>query len=130
MANSQTADNPTISAEQSAAPIWNVQELLERLEGDEELFRELIMLFQTDSRAELLKAKQALAEGDKRGLSRAAHTIRGMLRNLSMNAAAGIAAELEIAAQKELCQECPVLLEKLDRAVEEDLRQVEARLAR
>src|ERR1700759_1008696 len=78
---------------------WEIVELLERVDGDEALIRELLVLFREDSPEELLKAKDFLAEEDWRGLSRAAHTMRGSLRYLSMNAAARIAEELEAVAR-------------------------------
>ena len=109
---------------------WNLQELSDRLDGDEELLHELLVLFQTDSHTELLKAKGNFAEEDWGALSRTAHTIRGMLRNLSMDMAAGLAFELEVSAQAALKAESQALLERLDRAVAENLKLVDVRLAR
>jgi len=66
----------------------NVRELLERLEGDQDFLRELLQMFRADSQTTLMKAREALAQEDLTEVSRAAHTLKGMLKNLSMNAAA------------------------------------------
>jgi HPt (histidine-containing phosphotransfer) domain-containing protein len=107
---------------------WEIAELLDRVDGDEDLIRELLVLFQEDSPKELLKAKQYLAEEEWQGLSRAAHTLRGSLRYLSMNSTARIAEELETAARKGLRQESVGLLARLDGALQQMLSEVEARL--
>jgi HPt (histidine-containing phosphotransfer) domain-containing protein len=107
---------------------WEIAELLNRLDGDEDLIREPLALFQEDSPKELLKAKQCLAEEDWQGLSRAAHTIRGSLRYLSMNAPARIAEELETVARNGQRQESVELLTRLDGALQQMLSELEARL--
>src|SRR5208337_4040801 len=61
--------------------------------------RELLQMFRADSQTTLMKAREALAREDLKEVSRAAHTLKGMLKNLSMNATAEIAAGLETAAR-------------------------------
>ena len=113
----------------SSSPAWNLAELMERVEGDQELFRELLLLFREDSKKNLVKVRQQLAERDYQGLSRTAHTLKGMFRNLSMPAAAEIAAKLETAARDELHNELTQLVAVLERFVAEALYLVEAQLA-
>jgi HPt (histidine-containing phosphotransfer) domain-containing protein len=108
---------------------WNPDDLLERIEGDEELLRELLVLFRDDSQKNLLKAKAALAEKDLQALSRAAHTLKGMLRNLDMGAASQIASRLEIAANQDQNELCKELLPMVEAALAAMSSQVEARLA-
>jgi PAS domain S-box-containing protein len=113
----------------SSSPAWNLAELMEHVEGDQELFRELVLLFREDSKKNLVKVRQQLAERDYQGLSRTAHTLKGMFRNLSMPAAAEIAAKLETAARDALHNELPQLVAVLERFVAEALYLVEAQLA-
>ncbi|MGB8494650.1 MAG: PAS domain S-box protein [Candidatus Acidiferrum sp.] len=108
---------------------WNVRELLERLEGDQDFLRELLQIFHADSQTTLLKARDALAQEDLAEVSRAAHTLKGMLRNLSMNAAAEIAAALETAARNGARVESAALFERLDRSLAGIMPEVEAHLA-
>ena len=108
---------------------WNVRELLERLEGDQDLMRELLEMFCTDSQTTLMKARQALAREDLAEMSRAAHTLKGMLKNLSLNAAAEIAAALETAARNGARGEAEALFQRLERSLAEVRPEVEAHLA-
>jgi two-component system, sensor histidine kinase and response regulator len=108
---------------------WDPSELLERVEGDEELLRELLVLYRDDSQKNLLEAQAALAEKDFQALSRAAHTLKGMLRNLDMTAASQIAARLEDAANQERAELCTDLVPMMEAALAAMSSQVEARLA-
>jgi PAS domain S-box-containing protein len=108
---------------------WDIKELLDRLEDDREFLGELLRMFRDDSRINLQKAKTALAEGDLAGLARAAHTLKGMLRNLSMNRAAETAANLENASRQEKGDEAEVLLKQLEQGLAELLPEVDAHLA-
>jgi two-component system sensor histidine kinase/response regulator len=73
----------------------DLTELLARVENDRELLRDLLMI----SKAELPKHLQALREavesGDGNRAALVAHTLKGMLANLSANRAAEAAARLE-----------------------------------
>jgi len=108
---------------------WNVRELLERLEGDQDFLRELLEMFRADSQTTLMKAREALARADLAEMSRAAHALKGMLKNLSMNAAAEIAAALETAARNGARGEAEALLERLERSLAGVMPEVETHLA-
>jgi PAS domain S-box-containing protein len=108
---------------------WNVRELLERLEGDQDFLRELLQIFRADSATSLMKVREALALKDLAEVSRAAHTLKGMLKNLSMNAAAEVAAALETAARNGARAEAETLLERLDRSLAGIMPEVETHLA-
>ena len=107
---------------------WNIAELLERVEGDHEFLRELLSVFRQDSQSNLVKAKAQLVEHDLPGVSRTAHTLKGMLRNLSMERAAGAARQLEAAAQEGKHAQGVAFLEELERGLEEVQPQVDAQL--
>jgi len=108
---------------------WNLRELLERLEGDQDFLRELLQMFRADSQTTLMKAREALAQEDLAEVSRAAHTLKGMLRNLSMNAAAETAAGLETAARSGALAVAETLFEQLDRSLAGIMPEVETHLA-
>ena len=107
---------------------WNLSELLERLEGDSEFLHELLEIFRRDCQSSLHKAQSAMADGNLPELSRAAHTIKGMLRNLSMNSCAEAAAGLELSAQTGDKRKSAEFLASLEAALTKILPQVEAQL--
>jgi HPt (histidine-containing phosphotransfer) domain-containing protein len=117
------------ATEQPRQIAWDLKELLERLEGDEGFLCELLVMFRDDTRLNLEKSRKAMAERDFASLSRAAHTMKGMLRNLSMNAAGETAAALETASRENRQHESTELLEKLEKELEGILPEVEAQLA-
>ena len=110
-------------------PDWDLKELLERLEGDQEFLREILLTFRDDYRACLHKAHRAMVESNLPELSRAAHTLKGMLRNLSMKCAAQTAALLEKSAQEGAERESAELLLILEGDLAKVLPEVEAQLA-
>jgi len=112
-----------------ATPDWDLKELLERLDGDEEFLRELLVIFRADYRDCLHKAHRAMAESNLPDLSRAAHTLKGMLRNLSMKSAAQTAAALEKTAHAAAEKESAELLLILEGDLAKVLPEVEAQLA-
>jgi two-component system, sensor histidine kinase and response regulator len=98
----------------SLSEFVNLPELLERVESDEDLLRELLALFQEDlpwSRAAL---QTAIAGGDPREIERAAHRLKGMLANLSAKTPASLAAEIESAARAGDTQKIPELMATFD----------------
>ena len=95
---------------------WDLKELLERLEGDQEFLREILATFREDCRACLHKAHRAMAESDLPDLSRPAHTIEGTLRNLSMKSAEQTASALEKSTQDAAERESGELLLILEAA--------------
>jgi HPt (histidine-containing phosphotransfer) domain-containing protein len=111
------------------AAIWNRQELMERLDNDQDFLRELLGIFRIDSVANLQNAKSAMEGGDMPGLMRSAHTLKGMLRNLSMNHAAEIAHVLEIQAREEKGEEAAASLVQLADALAELAPQVDVQLS-
>jgi HPt (histidine-containing phosphotransfer) domain-containing protein len=116
------------AAEQPREMEWDLKELMERLGGDEGFLRELLMMFPDDVRMNLEKSRKAIGTSDYKGLSRTAHTMKGMLRNLSMRAAE-TAAALEKASQENQQEDSRDLLEKLVKELDGILPEVEAQLA-
>ncbi len=108
---------------------WDLEELMERLDGDQDFLRELLVMFRQDARINLDKSLVAIGTGDYERLSRTAHTLKGMLRNLSMGTAAEKAAALETASQEKRQGDSRQLLDELVKELEGILPDVEAHLA-
>ena len=70
-------------------------ELLERIDGDRSFLAELLELFRADYPEQIRKCREVLVNDDAMGLQRAAHGLKGALKNLAAPAAANLAAELE-----------------------------------
>jgi two-component system, sensor histidine kinase and response regulator len=117
------------AVEQPRQGDWDLKELMERLGGDQEFLRELLVMFREDVRMNLEKSRKAMAERDYEGLSRTAHTMKGMLGNLSMGAAAETAAALEKTSRENQQDDSKELLEKLVKELDGILPEVEAQLA-
>jgi HPt (histidine-containing phosphotransfer) domain-containing protein len=117
------------AAERPRQNDWDLKELMERLGGDEEFLRELLVIFRQDARTNLEKSRKAMAELDFDSLTRTAHTLKGMLRNLSMGAAGETAAAMENASRKKQQADSKELLGKLVKDLDGILPEVEAQLA-
>jgi HPt (histidine-containing phosphotransfer) domain-containing protein len=76
-------------------PVWNVAELLERIDNDQELLRELLSIFKEDFPQSLQSLKSAVIAGDLKDSSRLSHTLKGMLSSLGATRAAAAASRLE-----------------------------------
>jgi HPt (histidine-containing phosphotransfer) domain-containing protein len=108
---------------------WDFEELMLRLDGDQEFLRELLVIFQQDAWSNVEKSCDAISRGDFEALARAAHTLKGILRNQAMGRAADVAAALEEAARKALPEAWALLLPQLQQELEGLLPEVEAQLA-
>jgi len=69
--------------------------LLDLVNGDRRLLAQISKLLVTESGKHLAALKDAIERGDRERFTRAAHTVRGMLRSLSATAADRVAATLE-----------------------------------
>jgi two-component system sensor histidine kinase/response regulator len=124
-----SARPPEEPGERPSRGDWDLDELLERLDGDQEFLRELLEIFRQDGRANLEKARSQMAQGDLSELSRTAHTLKGMLKNLAMGSAAKTAAALEKAAGDAQTEQSQELLGQLEKELAGILPEVEAQLA-
>ncbi len=86
------------NAEGLPEPIWNVAELLERVDHDQELLRDLLNIFKADFPRTLQSLESAVAGGDLKNCARLSHTLKGMLGSLGATRAASAAANLDLLA--------------------------------
>jgi two-component system, sensor histidine kinase and response regulator len=73
----------------------NVDELLERLDGDRTFLAELTELFREDYPRQLGAIHQAIQRNDATGVKQASHALKGALSNLAASEAREVAANLE-----------------------------------
>jgi two-component system sensor histidine kinase/response regulator len=76
-------------------PVWNLAELLERVDNDQELLRELLNIFKEDFPQTIQSLQSAVNSEDLKNSSRLSHTLKGMLSSLGATPAAAAAAKLE-----------------------------------
>jgi HPt (histidine-containing phosphotransfer) domain-containing protein len=131
MENSVVAEKLTPALDQTPLPRalgcqLDRKAILARLQGDEELFRDLVALFMEDTPHLVKDAREALASGDASSLQRAAHTIKGSVSNFGAGPAVDAAWRLEQVGQSADLSEGLVALE----GVEQALADVERELTR
>src|SRR5579872_2002451 len=86
------------SEEALPEPIWNVAELLERVDQDQELLRDLLNIFKEDFPRTIRSLESAVAMEDLKNCARLSHTLKGMLGSLGATRAASAAARLDLLA--------------------------------
>lgn len=98
--------------------IYNREEVLERLDGDEELLREVVDLFLEQSRHQIRELQAALAAGEPAQIRHQAHSLKGAAAGLGAQALSHTAAQLELAGKKGELKEVPELLRALEKELE------------
>jgi PAS domain S-box-containing protein len=106
------------TAGSAASEVFNRAALLKKLGGDAQLLTEILRLFRRDCARLMGDLHDALNRGDAARLSRAAHTLKGTLGNLSAAAAAEAARRLEVLARAGDLAEAAGVYQTLDAAVE------------
>jgi HPt (histidine-containing phosphotransfer) domain-containing protein len=76
-------------------PAWNHAELVERVDNDQDLLRELLTIFKEDFPRTMRSLESAIAAADVKNASRLSHTLKGMLSSLGARRAAAAASKLE-----------------------------------
>jgi two-component system, sensor histidine kinase and response regulator len=105
----------------SAAMVIDEPALMERLEGDRQLLKELADLYLEDEPGLLAQIERSLQAGDAELLRRTSHTLKGSVSNFCAPLAQSAAYALECAGRNGTLEPAPELLEQL-RAVLERVR--------
>jgi two-component system sensor histidine kinase/response regulator len=79
-------------------PAWNLPELLERVDNDRELLRDLLNIFKEDFPLTMRSLESAVAAEDLKNAATLGHTLKGMLSSLGGVRTAAAAARLEVIA--------------------------------
>jgi HPt (histidine-containing phosphotransfer) domain-containing protein len=110
--------------------VWNVDEFLERVDNDQVLLRELLIIFKEDFPRTMRSLETAVTAQDLKSCARLSHTLKGMLSSPGAIRATAAAAKLEVlssagetaslqSALKALESEAESLLPELDAYVAE-----------
>jgi signal transduction histidine kinase/DNA-binding response OmpR family regulator len=94
IAQALTGDQPAPNPEPAPADL-DREQILQRLDGDEALLRELIDLHLREAPVLTAQIGACLTAADARGVSRAAHTLKGMAANFHARAVVETARSLE-----------------------------------
>ena len=78
-----------------SGPAWDLAELLERVDHDQNLLRELLTIFKEDFPRTMQSLESAIGAADLKNASRLSHTLKGMLSSLGGRRTATAAARLE-----------------------------------
>ena len=99
--------------------VWQKSEALDRLEGDEDLLRELCQIFLEESPKLLEKLKRAVNESDPTAVMQAAHSLKGELSYLGAENACSVAKQLEILGRDRDLSTAAEMLNLLERELSE-----------
>jgi two-component system, sensor histidine kinase and response regulator len=83
------------SSSHGAAPTFNLDEALQRVNGDRDVLAEIAGLFLSDAPAMVADVREAVNAGDAAAVSRTAHRLKGSILTFGAPAAAGAALTLE-----------------------------------
>ncbi len=107
--------------------IINQHDLIEHVEGDLELLRDVFELF-TDEKSEMqAEMEAAIKAEDAEAVRKVAHSMKGMLANFLAESACQTAAKIQELAAKQTLEEIPKLSQSLAAqmdAVELELQQM------
>jgi len=81
--------------ELSPEPVLNLPELLQRVDHDSALLREVIGLCKVEIPRHISMLREAVAEADVKNIQESGHTLKGMLLHLAATRAAAAAGRLE-----------------------------------
>jgi HPt (histidine-containing phosphotransfer) domain-containing protein len=100
-----------------ASVAFDLNAAMERVEGDNELFVELIDLFFDQSPALIAQIQDAIAAGNPVALQNAAHSLKGAISNFEAHGAFEAAFKLEVIGKDEMLDEAGEALQALDAEV-------------
>jgi len=80
--------------------VWDMDDTMERLGGDEQLFHEVVEIFLDDVPKHMAALGQAIADGNTKAIERVAHTLKGELGYLGISEVSRKACEMEEFGQK------------------------------
>ena|SRR5579863_6049127 len=101
------------------APVFDYDELMERVGHDEQLLDEIIALFHEDAPARVAELESALARLDCVAFERSAHALKGMLSNFSAQPAVETASVLETMGHSHRWMNANQMLSKLEQQIDE-----------
>lgn len=111
-------ETPKAVEEALGESVFDLQDLLERTENDEELAREIIEIFLVDTPVQIANLRKNLEDEKIADLSREAHSIKGSAASIGAPAIREVAFQIESAFKRGGLGDIPPLLNRLDREFE------------
>jgi PAS domain S-box-containing protein len=105
-------DEDPAAANEDAA--FDIDEVLDRVEGDRGLLAELVSLYREESPRILAEIRRCVENSDPRGLERAAHGLKGACANLGARGAKRAALTLELMGRESIVDGIDARLEELE----------------
>jgi PAS domain S-box-containing protein len=119
LAAGASAARASVADEADAAPVFDRAAFLGRIKGDAELSLELVRLFREESARLIAEVRRGLGARDARSVTRAAHTLKGVLATVAAGPAREAAVRLEglgrVAALEQAHETCAELERELAR---------------
>jgi HPt (histidine-containing phosphotransfer) domain-containing protein len=112
-----------------AKAMLDLTQLLERVENDRELIRDLLLIFKEEFPIHLRALRAAVDSMDGEKVATEAHTMKGMLSNLAANSAAGAAARLEQLGRNQEVSEFQVACASFENLGKELMLELDTRMA-
>jgi HPt (histidine-containing phosphotransfer) domain-containing protein len=112
----------------AAESAWSLDALVSQLAGDEQLAREMVVLFVDECPQMIGAVHDALATGSSDAVRRAAHALKGAAGNFTPDGPTATARRLELSAAEGRLDEAAALINRLEQELDE-LRQAMARLS-
>lgn len=97
---------------------WTPAAMLERLDGDEELARQLVELFVAECPRMMAAVRDSVESGEAEQVRRAAHAFKGSVGNFTDAAPMTTAFDLEHIGGTGQIEQAPAVLQRLEREVE------------
>lgn len=116
------AVQPAVTSVRSVA-IMDVEDALQRLDHDQDLFREILQIYIEDSPGMLQSIRDAVQNADAALLQRAAHSLKGLTATLSAQQVVAAAYRLEQMGATGNFSEATAAITAMDQQVR-DLNQV------
>lgn len=95
MSDQPLAAQPDNRLTESAAPVFDAEAAIQRLDGSLEIFIKLIALYHDDSRQLLHRLRDAAARRDAKDMEQAAHSLKSLAANFDARRATAAAARIE-----------------------------------
>ena len=111
---------------EAAAAAWSAVAMLDRLDGDEELARQLITLFLGEYPRLMDSLRVSVSGGDPEAVRRAAHAAKGCIANFVDGGPQATAYRIEQLGTARTLDDVPALVAQLEREVEDLVRAMTA----
>ncbi|MCF8215425.1 MAG: response regulator [Chlorobium sp.] len=124
---SQREDEPSGGGNKTTAGlVFRIDELMQRLQNDEEIIRIIIAQFMLDIPSQIIELQQAVTKGDSEAARHISHTIKGAAATVSAEEVRSLASSIEQASKSDALVQVDDELRELPSALSRYLSEVTA----